>query len=99
MPYLAVRHDVQALVEENLIARARTAVYYLLGHRAEGLVPLGGLDGVVASLAVEAIHPTLRKAALDVVVPATAVDVVVARVGVGVERVRIEGAAPQGEVV
>src|SRR5215212_3888833 len=96
MLYLAVGYDVHALVEVDLIACARTAVYYLLGHRFKVLqMPLRSVDEVVSSLTVEAIHSPLCKAAVEGVVPATAMDVVGAIVGVGTAT---EATAPQGVV-
>ena len=47
--YLAVRYDVQARVEVDLIACSCPAVYYFLGHGAKGVVSLRSFDDVVSS--------------------------------------------------
>src|SRR3954447_8258775 len=101
MLYLAVRYDVQALVEEDLITCACPAVYYLLGLLVwfgVRLLPLCSVDGVVSSLTVDAIHSTLSKAAVDAVGPAAAVDIVVALVVVGVGAFIVR-TAPEAVVV
>ena len=97
MLYLAVRYDVQALVKEDRVARACPVVYYLLSLLVRfgvWLLPLCSVDGVVSSTTVDAVHSTLREAAVDSVVPATAIYVVVARVCV----VWLVGTAPEGAV-
>src|SRR5215211_145320 len=76
MLYLAVGYDVLVPVEEDLIACSSPAVYYLLGHRAKGVMPLRSVDGVVSSFPVEAVHSPLCPAAEGVVVPGVPIDVV-----------------------